>query len=117
MGNFIVQQGDSLETISQGDSVKLGIQVAQDGGQANLTGFGVVFALDAGTTALTKTDQGGVDMASAASGLVVVQLDGADTTGLTPGLHYWEVKVRDGSQKLARVAKGWLMVEEALVKA
>jgi len=117
---IVMQAEDAKISVSQGDARRLKIPITDKstGGPADLSEFPVRFALETGGSPLEKSSAAGsVDMAEAAQGVVRVLLRGQETAALPPGPHYWELKADlGGGAGFTRMARGWLVVEEALIK-
>jgi hypothetical protein len=113
---IIMQADDAKIPVSQGDARRLKVPVTDKatGLPADLSAFVIHFALGS----LEKdSSQSGVDNSEAAQGVVRVLLTGQETAALPPGPHYWELKADlGGGAGFSRLARGWLVVEEALIK-
>lgn len=88
-----------------------------DGSAHNLTGESINFvakATKAGDALITKNLVSGIEVVNAAGGVLKVSLLPADTTNLTEGSYYYEIKVTSALNEPVTVLDGLMVVKKSL---
>jgi hypothetical protein len=102
--------------MAKGDTRRLVVTLLDDDGAAvDITGYSFAYAaalVDTENPDLSKSSDDGIAITTAASGVLTVTLDAADTSTLCPGSYYHEIEATDGSGNVSTVLTGRLKLRE-----
>jgi|10_taG_2_1085330.scaffolds.fasta_scaffold52496_2 hypothetical protein len=106
-------------TLYSGDDKTIVVTITNSSGQiVNLTGLTAAQFVakkysKSSSVDVTKTLGAGITNAAPTTGKLTITLDAADTSGLTPGEYYVEVRIKDSASRLGTVSVGTMTLKQA----